>query len=134
MRTFENHLQVDSLYTDCSKAFDRVNHKLLLYKLQTLGFGGEVLKWLNSFLVGRSQHIHIQNYVSHDISVFSGVPQASHCGPLLFLVFVNDINLFIKESTFLMFADDLKIFKGIKSQLDCDTLQNDVNGLYQWSK
>ncbi|XP_063932652.1 uncharacterized protein LOC135144560 [Zophobas morio] len=80
-----NHLQVDSVYTDFAKAFDRVNHKLLLLKLDKLGFKDNTIKWLASFLSGRCQQVRIDNFISSSFSVPSGVPQGTHCGPVLFL-------------------------------------------------
>ena len=133
LNAFENKFQVDSVYTDFSKAFDRVDHKLLLAKLKAYGMGEGALKWLCSFLSGRTQYVRINNHISNAISALSGVPQGSHLGPLLFLLFVNDIYLFIKNSHFLMFADDLKLYSKITSLQDCEKLQADVNALFEWS-
>ena len=130
---FENGLQVDSIYTDFSKAFDRVCHKLLLSKLAALGFGDNVVRWLGSFLEDRGQQVRIGSYISGIVEVHSGVPQGSHCGPLLFNLFINDIGDAIDSSSFLLFADDLKIFKTIKSKSDQILLQRDIDSLYKWS-
>jgi Reverse transcriptase (RNA-dependent DNA polymerase) len=129
---FEKRCQVHSIYTDFSKAFDRVNHSLLINKLKCIGFDGSFLSWINSFLVDRTQWVKINNYVSKSIAVKSGVPQGSHCGPYLFNLFINDIGSYISYSDFLLFADDLKIYKVIQSPSDCLELQNDLNGVLDW--
>ena len=72
---FSNRLQVDSVYTDFAKAFDRVNHNLLIMKLDKLGFRDNTIKWLSSFLLGRSQQVRIGNFLSRSFDVPSGVPQ-----------------------------------------------------------
>lgn len=132
VNALENRLQVDSIYTDFSKAFDRVDLKLLPLKLQALGLGGNLLKWLESFLVGRTQSVKLGNFISYDIDVLSGVPQGSHCGPVLFILFINDIVSHIKYSEVLLFADDLKLFRSIKSEDDAILLQKDVDSLHNW--
>lgn len=111
-----------------------VNHILLLEKLKSIGFGHHILTWLNSFLSDRTQCVRINNYISYTISAYSGVPQGSHCGPLLFNLFVNDIPSIIHNSKSLMFADDLKIFRTVQSTEDCHLLQLDINSLYNWSR
>ena len=132
LSAFEDRLQVDSVYTDFSKAFDRVAHNLLLAKLKALGFGGGVISWIADFLVGRCQFVRIGNALSYEIGVTSGVPQGSHCGPLLFNLFVNDIGDTIVNSQFLMFADDLKIFRSVSCFEECELMQSDLVRLYVW--
>lgn len=133
LNALKNGHQVDSVYTDFSKAFDKVNHDLLLLKLEGIGFGKKVLTWLGSFLKNRSQSVRINNFISNIFHVPSGVPQGSHCGPLLFNLFINDIGLVIKNVEFLLFADDLKLFSVITSILDSQILQRDLDHLYNWS-
>lgn len=129
---FENGCEVHSIYTDFKKAFDRVSHDLLVAKLKAYGFNGAFLNWIRSFLCGRRQCVKISNYTSDIINVFSGVPQGSHCGPLLFNLFVNDISLCIQNSQFLLFADDLKVFKVVSSIDHCLELQSDIDRVAVW--
>lgn len=110
--------QVDSIHTEFSKAFDRVDHKHLISKLSHMGFGREYLEWLSSFLTGRTQCVRINNFCSKEFPVSSGAPQGSHCGPLLFNLFINDIKDSLKDCKFLIFADDLKFYRPV-SRLDC---------------
>ena len=132
LNALENKMQVDAIYTDFSKAFDRVNHKILLLKLTKLGFNQQIINWIASFLSERSQWVKINNFISKNIEVPSGVPQGSHCGPILFLLFVDDITRCIKSSECLLFADDIKIFKSVGSDSDCFELQLDIDALTNW--
>ena len=98
--------QVDILYIDIAKAFDTVSHKKLLHKLVAYGFNGKLLKILENFLTGRSQYVDIGGERSETCEVFSGVPQGSVLGPLLFLVYINDLPDIIVDSKISIFADD----------------------------
>lgn len=125
--------QVDTLYLDMSKAFDKVSHELLIQKLQEYGFGGRLLQWFNSYLTNRQQRVTVLGATSNTLPVTSGVPQGSILGPALFLLYVNDLPDAIKSSSVSMFADDTKIFKEIKSAADADLLQKDLSNLESWS-
>ena len=85
-----SHGQADAIYTDFSKALDRVNHKLLIQKLRLMGLGGTLLSWLQSYLTGRTQSVRIGDTLSRDVASISGVPQWSHLGSLLFALFVKE--------------------------------------------
>ena len=124
--------QVDAIYTDFSKAFDRVDHTLLLRKLKRLGIADPLLSWIRSYLTGRTQYVRINNNVSHSIRVTSGVPQGSHLGPLLFILFINDLPTVLNYSKILMFADDAKLFIEIASEEDHTHLQSDLDSLVTW--
>lgn len=127
--SMDNGMQVDVVYTDYSKAFDRISHSLLLNKLFTIGIRGDLLRWFTSYLNNRSQAVVINNYVSSWVHIPSGVPQGSLLGPLLFNIFVNDIDKCLKNSHLLCFADDMKIFSVIESSDDVKALQSDLDRL-----
>jgi len=129
----EKKIQVDTIYTDFTKAFDTVNHTILTNKLSSYGVGGSLLNWLSSFVTDRFQIIKFKNSFSRVIRVSSGVPQGSHLGPLLFNIFINDISNVFKHSNFLLYADDLKIFRQVKT-VDAQCLQQDLDSLALWSK
>jgi hypothetical protein len=124
--------QVDSIYTDFKKAFDRVDHSLLIFKLEKMGIRGNILKWIESYLTNRKQIVRFQNEFSIPINVTSGVPQGSHIGPVLFNLFINDLSNLFNDCNFLFYADDLKLYKNIKSHNDRDVLQANLNVLNDW--
>ena len=123
---------VDCIYFDFSKAFDTVAHSLLLGKLDSYGVRGALLKWLESFLVGRTQVVSVNGKRSFVGNVKSGVPQGSVLGPVLFLLFINDMPDCVR-SFCQLFADDTKVFNKVANLEDALLLQNDVSALVQWS-
>ena len=125
-------LQVDTIYTDFSKAFDSVDHSILLHKLTAYGFNGPFLSWIRSYLMNRVQVIRVGNQFSTPVAVGSGVPQGSHLGPLLFILFINDLKGVFRNCRFLMYADDLKIFRTIGSGHDAVLLQEDLSRFERW--
>lgn len=132
LRHLEEKRQVDAVYTDFAKAFDSVSHARLIGKLQALGIQGTLLLWIKGFLTGRTQRVRYKNCLSRDVKVTSGVPQGSHLGPLLFLLFVNDISLCFIYSRFLMFADDVKIYMSVGEKEDCSRIQSDLDRMWEW--
>ena len=126
-------LSVDTIYLDYSKAFDSVPHLHLLSKLQAYGIQGNLLKWIKNFLIGRQQKVILNGSSSKWINVTSGVPQGSVLGPLLFILYVNDITDGV-QSTLEMFADDSKLYRAIHNQHDTEILQRDLNFISNWSK
>ena len=125
-------IPVDVIYLDFKKAFDSVPHQRLLLKLQAYGVSGQVFAWIKSFLKDRSQRVLINGVKSSWVKVESGIPQGSVLGPLLFLIYVNDIPASL-QSKCLFFADDCKIFSPILNQDSVDRLQNDLDTLQLWS-
>ena len=130
--SISNKFTVDSIYTDFKRAFDVVNVNLLIRKLSAYGFNGSLLSWLSSFLSNRTQRVKIKCYLSEIISVTSSVPQGSHLGPVLFLLFINDICYIILFSKYLLFADDMKLYLRIASFNDKLLLQSDLDRLQLW--
>lgn len=130
---FDQGLQTDIIYLDFAKAFDTVPHQRLLIKLKNCGIRGKALNWIRTFLSERRQRVILRNGVSSWKNVLSGVPQGSILGPLLFLIYVNDMPDGVK-TTAKMFADDTKVYNDIKIVNDCELLQEDLNSLSHWSK
>ncbi|XP_045456460.1 uncharacterized protein LOC123666411 [Melitaea cinxia] len=128
----DSNKQVDALYTDFSKAFDKVPHQLMLKKLSAYGVVGSVLSWLESYLSGRIFYVVVNGFTSTQRDINSGVPQGSHLGPILFNIFVNDLPHFIKHSVPSLYADDLKLWKVIDTEEDVPLLQSDLNALVRW--
>ena len=117
----------DSIYLDFSKAFDSDSN--LLLKLWSAGITGGVWSWLQFYLCDCSQCVLVNNSISRPLPVKSGVPQGTILGPLLFIIYVNDLSNRVDNSTIFKFADDLKCFKAIHSTTDSNLLQSDLNSL-----
>lgn len=129
--SIEKRQQVDAVYVDFAKAFDKVPHSLVIEKLHKLGFPDWIIAWLRSYLTDRKAYVNLRVARSDILNIPSGVPQGSHIGPLIFILFVNDICSTIGSSN-LMYADDLKLYRIIHSPLDCCALQADVDTLLRW--
>lgn len=121
----------DCIFLDFSKAFDKVSHKLLLYKLSKLNLDPKLFAWIEYFLSNRFQFVTANNYDSSPSSVHSGVPQGSVLGPLLFLIYVNDLPSCVLSNIHL-FADDCVIFREINNDNDVTALQSDINAISNW--
>ena len=128
----EKGYPVDSVYTDFSKAFDRVDHGILLEKLYIAGIHGTFLQWIYSYLSDREQVVKLNNYYSRIINVTSGVPQGAHLAPLLFNLFVNDVSECFTFSQFILYADDLKIYLSLNDADYHNKLQHDLDQFYNW--
>jgi len=124
---------VDVVFLDFAKAFDKVPHQRLILKLESHGITGKLLSWITNWLTNRKQRVCINGIKSSWIWVLSGVPQGSVLGPILFLIYINDLDSGIKN-WILKFADDTRIFGAIKNTDDQCMMQKDLNTLLQWTK
>ena len=122
-------LGTDIIYLDFPKGFDSVCHQKCFSKLLYFGIDGPLLKWFESYLSARKQRVVINGSYSSWSEVKSGVIQGSILGPVLFLMFVNDMPEVLRSSNRAMFADDSKCFKAIRSFSDCSALQTDLSAL-----
>ena len=118
---------------DFSKAFDKVAHYRLLHKLDNYGISGKANRWIADFLSGKSQQVVVEGCASGKVPVTSGVPQGSVLGPMLFLVYINEI-VDKTSSAVRLFADDTIIYRPITTSNDQTTLQKDLNVLDHWSR
>lgn len=132
LNELERGNQVDCVYTDFTKAFDKLSHKVLNFKLENLGLHSHLVQWIRSYLSQRSFRIRFSSYFSRVVEVTSGVPQGSHLGPLLFTLFLNDLFQLINHSNILAYADDIKIFKSISNINDLLVLQSDLSIFSEW--
>jgi len=123
---------IDSIYLDFRKAFDTVPHKRLKNKINSYGIRGRLLTWIVDFLSQRTQSVKVGNQVSSKTAVTSGIPQGSVLGPVLFLVFINDITSVV-NCVVKLFADDTKLYSEITSPEDCEAVQQDLDNLSSWS-
>ena len=129
----EHGQNVDVVYIDFAKAFDKVDFLITLRKINTLGIKGKVGRWIQCFLTGRLQSVLVNGVQSKSSSVKSGVPQGSVLGPILFLVLLGDIDQDVLHSLVSSFADDSRITKGVTCQTDVDDLQCDLESIYKWT-
>ena len=126
--------KVDTIYLDFSKAFDKVDHGILLLKLEKLGIGGKLLTWLEVFLTKRVQRVRVEGHLSEPETVRSGVPQGSVLGPLLFLIMMLDIDAQIKYCKLGSFADDTRVWYIVRTINAQAQLQQDLEALYRWAE
>lgn len=129
----DSGVRTDSLFLDLAKAFDKVDHLILLKKLHNCGISFEFLKFFKSYIVNRKQFIFYNGFYSSTFDVQSGVPQGSNLGPCLFTMLINDLSDYIRFSNVLLFADDLKLFKHIRNDGDVVSLQKDLDSVFLWS-
>ena len=133
-RALDEGKEVRAVFFDISKAFDRVWHKGLLFKLKCVGISGTLLEWFADYLRERKQRVVLPGVSSDWSTLEAGIPQGSILGPLLFLVYINDIVEDI-NSTIHLFADDTSLYLIVDDPLEAaNTLNNDVSKVYAWAK
>ena len=128
----DNGQMIDCIYMDYKKAFNTVPHKRLISKLKAYNFSRQIISWISAFLTGRIQKVTVNGEDSEWGNVTSGIPQGSVLGPVLFVIFVNDLPDIVKSDMYL-FADDTKIFRIIENNNHCTQLQEDLNTMCKWS-
>ena len=125
---FQNET-IDAIYI---KTFDKVPHRILILKLQSYGISKQTCKWIDSFLSDRKQRVHLNGNYSKWHDVTSGIPQGSVLGPILCVIFINDLPNSVEYTAYL-FADDTKLYRSIRDEEDRNMVQNDLNNLFDWS-
>ena len=126
--------RIDVIYTDLEKAFDKVPHRRLLSKLKTYGIHTSVVKWIKAFLINRKQRVKVNDAMSDWEEVLSGIPQGSVLGPLLFIIYINDlVDDCENGANIYLFADDAKIYKHVFNLEDKEVLQQCVNKFIEWT-
>ena len=125
--------QTDVLLLDFSKAFDTVPNKRLLKKLDHYGIRRQLIKWIESWLWGRTQTVVVNGSQSSPVTVTSGVPQSTVLGTLMFLLYINDIGL-QKTSELGLFADDSVLYGVVNNISSAEVLQSDLNKLVVWQR
>lgn len=134
LATAKNNKQYSiATFLDFSKAFDSVNHKLLLNKLKKIGIKGNLLRWITCYLTNRTQIVRNSKFCSKSCNVTSGVPQGSVLGPSLFLCYINDIKFVPTFSNINLFADDTVLFhSGDSLDTLIEQMQSDINKISDW--
>ena len=126
-------LEIRSVFLDISKAFDKVWHEGLLYKLKSMGISGELHKLLENYLSGRFQRVPLNGQTSSWRPILAGVPQGSILGPLLFLIYINDLPDKLKSNAKL-FADDTSLFTIVKNKYEsANILNHDLSLISEWA-
>ena len=123
---------IDIVYLDFMKAFDTMPHERLIGKLKSYGIEYYTLRWIQAFLSDHVQQISVSGINSEWANVTNGIPQGSVLGPILFVLYINDLPENIVSNVYI-FADDTKVFKTINHPDDQHTLQNDLDYLTSWS-
>ena len=130
----EQGQNVDVVYLDFAKAFDKVDFLVTMRKLNQMGISGKLGRWIYAFLTKRTQSVVVEGKRGCPVNMLSGVPQGSVLGPLLFLVLIGDIDQKVVSSYVSSFADDTRVAYGAKTVEDTAILQKDLNSVYEWAE
>ena len=134
-RNLHKNIQTDVIYLEFAKAFDTVDHNVLLSKLKAYGVSGQLLTWLANYLSGRLQRVVIDSATSQLAPVTSGVPQGSLLGPLLFIIFINDLpDAAICDVFTSLYADDTKVYRNSNTIEDCMSMQKTQTNMDTWTQ
>ena len=132
-KALDNGDEIDIVYLDLTRAFDTVCHVHLLQKLNFYGITGALFDWITDYLFHRRQRVVVNGTSSPWVDVCSGVPQGSVLGPILFILYINDLPDSVSFSNIAMFADDTKCFHTIKNNCDVNHFQQDLDSLSVWA-
>ena len=122
------------IYCDFQKAFDTVAHNRLMDIVCHYGIKDPILSWIEDYLKNRKQQVSVNGSKSSLFDVSSGVPHGSVLGPLLFIIYINSMVVKAGDTNLLLYADDLKLYREIKTDEDVETLQTDLDELYDWTQ
>ena len=126
--------RLDTVYLDFAKAFDKVDHNILLEKVKKHGIGGKIGRWIMEFLRGRKFRVVANGHMSREENVVSGVPQGTVLAAILFVIMISDIDENVKMSIIRSFADDTRTNKMIKSNEDKEYMKKDLEAIYEWAE
>ena len=127
-------VRLDTIYLDFAKAFDKVNHDILLKKITNHGIKGKIGMWIKDFLFNRKYRVMANGVMSEEQDVVSGVPQGTVLASIFFIIMISDIDENLKNSIVGLFADDTRVSAKIKSKEDEDLLQQDLDMIYEWAE
>ena len=133
LQILETSKNADTIYLDLSKAFDKVNHQILLHKLEQMKITGKILTWIRAFLTNRTQQVVVNGHKSTPAKVESGVPQGTVLGPALFIIYMNNVTEYIRNIIIQLFADDSKITAAIENPSDRINLLDALKSLLEWT-
>nr|CAD2166683.1 unnamed protein product [Meloidogyne enterolobii] len=133
--SLDKKIGTDVIYFDFEKAFDKVDHEILIRKLHEIKIDWVTIAWIANFLSNRSHTVKIGENYSEPFFPKTGVPQGTVLGPLLFLIYINDLPKHIPTSIKVkLYADDFKLYSEIKTEKDCIDLQEAINNASKWAE
>ena len=133
IKALENEKNIDSVYLDFAKAYNKVDHGILLQKIKSMGISGRVSIWIMNFLTGRDQEVMVRGRKSRIFLLVSGVPQGSVLGTFLFLIFIGDISKGV-SAVILIYVDDSKVHQIVNNEDDVQGLQDNLDHIHRWEK